>query len=144
MVGRQMTVVAPNEVRLTLSSDPRYLPLIRAMVGQGASMAGFPEEECQRIVLGATEAITNVMRHTYGGRTDQPIDLRLQTSPSRFRLEIDDYGTFVDPAEIQSRALDDVRPGGLGVHLMRATMDRVEYRRNERGGTTLTLTKELQ
>ena len=37
--------------------------------------------------------------------------------------------------------LDEVRPGGLGVHLIKSTMDQVEYRENAHGGTTLTLVK---
>ena len=56
-------------------------------------------------------------------------------------LELDDRGTFVDPSRIASRPLDQVRPGGLGVHLMKSTMDVVEYRKNAYGGTTLVLEK---
>jgi anti-sigma regulatory factor (Ser/Thr protein kinase) len=59
-------------------------------------------------------------------------------------IRIDDYGEFVDPTEIQSRQLDDVRPGGLGVHLMKKVMDSVEYAANAWGGTSLTLVKRLR
>ena len=60
-----------------------------------------------------------------------------------FRIDIHDYGRFVDPDEIRSRPLEAVRPGGLGVHLMKSTMDTVEYRPNDHGGTTLTMIKRL-
>jgi anti-sigma regulatory factor (Ser/Thr protein kinase) len=77
----------------------------------------------------------------YKGRTDQRIDLALRSLPRQFHLEITDYGSFVDPSLISSRPLDEVRPGGLGVHLMRSTMDLVDYKQNRHGGTTLTLVK---
>ena len=52
-----------------------------------------------------------------------------------------DYGRYIDPSRIASRPLDEIRPGGLGVHLIRSTMDVVEYNENRHGGTTLTLVK---
>ena len=138
-----MTPLGTDVVEVALPSHPKYLPLVRALVEETAEVAGFSNEERQRIALGVTEGITNVMRHGYGGSTDQRIDLVLSAPAGSFRIEIRDYGSFVDPEEIRSRPLEAVRPGGLGVHLMKATMDSVEYERNDQGGTTLTLTKRL-
>lgn len=87
------------------------------------------------------EGFSNIIRHGYGGRTDQRIELRLSVPPGTFRIEMDDYATFVDPSRIASRPLDDIRPGGLGVHLMRSTMDVVDYQKNRHGGTTLVMEK---
>ena len=141
--ARAVKKARPDTVRLTLPSHPKFLPLVRALVEQGAALAGFEGEACERIVLGVTEGVTNVMRHGYRGCRDQRIDLVLFAPRGEFCLEIHDYGCFVDPEAMQSRPLDDVRPGGLGVHLMKSTMDRVEYRKNACGGTTLTLRKRL-
>ena len=63
------------------------------------------------------------------------------TDQPTFKLDIIDYAHFVDPKQIASRPLDQVRPGGLGVHLIKTTMDRVHYQKNSHGGTTLTLVK---
>ena len=57
--------------------------------------------------------------------------------------EIEDHATWVDPSRIASRPLDQIRPGGLGVHLIQSTMDDVAYTRNEHGGTTLRLVKRV-
>ena len=133
----------PPEVKLEaqVPSHPRYLSFVRALAGEGASLAGFGEEDRGRIEIAVVEGFSNIIRHGYGGRTDQRIELRLSVPPGTFRIEMDDYATFVDPSRIASRPLDDIRPGGLGVHLMRSTMDVVDYRKNEHGGTTLTLSK---
>jgi anti-sigma regulatory factor (Ser/Thr protein kinase) len=138
-----VTRAAPDTVEVALPSHPKYLPLVRALVEHGAALAGFDADDCGRIVLAVTEGVTNVIRHGYQGDTARPIGLRLETPAGLFRLEIRDRGRFVDPSEIRSRPLGEVRPGGLGVHLMQATMDTVSWERNEHGGTTLTLAKHL-
>ena len=38
-----------------------------------------------------------------------------------------DFAAPVDCAKICSRALDDIRPGGLGTHFMRSVMDEVAF-----------------
>lgn len=130
-------------VEVHLVSHPRFLQFVRVLAGEGASLAGFGGDDRDRIELAVVEGFTNVIRHGYGGRTDQRIDLRLESPPGRFRLEIVDWASFVDPSKIASRPLDQVRPGGLGVHLMKSTMDLVEYTRNAHGGTTLVLEKRV-
>jgi len=125
----------------TLASDPRFLLFVRALAGEGASAAGFSDDERARIELAVVEGFTNVIRHAYHDRHDQPIALRLRAPEGLFSLEIEDRARFADPTKFASRPLDQIRPGGLGVHLMKTTMDVVDYRKNEFGGTTLTLTK---
>ncbi|MFM8981121.1 MAG: ATP-binding protein [Planctomycetia bacterium] len=136
-----MTQAATDHIRVSLSSDPRFLPLVRALAQQGAELAGFSEAERDTLLLAISEAVSNVIRHAYRDRHDQPIDIDLRVRPGCVEVDVIDRGRFVDPRQIQSRPLDEIRPGGLGVHLMRSTMDVVEYTKNAFGGTTLTLVK---
>jgi anti-sigma regulatory factor (Ser/Thr protein kinase) len=134
--------MAPElRLRVRLPSDPRYLLLVRLMAGEGATAAGFEEEDRDRIELSVVEGFTNVIRHAYRGRTDREIEVRVAAPRGSLRVELEDWATWVDPSRIVSRPLDEVRPGGLGVHLMKATMDVVEYTKNDHGGTTLVLEK---
>jgi anti-sigma regulatory factor (Ser/Thr protein kinase) len=128
-------------VQVALGSHPRYLTLVRVLAGEAATLAGFAPDERDRIEVAVVEGFTNVIRHGYDGRTDERIDVRLAFPPGALRIEIEDWGRFVDPSRMVSRPLDQVRPGGLGIHLMRVAMDRVEYRENPHGGTTLVLEK---
>lgn len=130
-----------DHVLFRMPADPRHLPLVRAVVAESASLAGFDADLRNRVLLAVTEAVTNVIRHAYRGDTSKSIDLELRIEDDRLRLDLVDYGHFIDPKHIASRPLDDVRPGGLGVHLIKTTMDRVEYRENAHGGTTLTMVK---
>jgi anti-sigma regulatory factor (Ser/Thr protein kinase) len=131
----------PDQVTLRLRSDPRYLPLLRGVVDQAAALAGLAAVERDTLLLAVTEAVSNVIRHAYRDRHDQPIEVHVAATPGTLRLDMVDYARFVDPSRIVSRPLDEIRPGGLGVHLIRSTMDLVEYNQNPHGGTTLTLVK---
>lgn len=136
-----MTAPIPDQVLLRLRSDPRYMPLLRAAVAEAAHVAGLAEGERDIILLAVTEAYSNVIRHAYREKHDQPVELWLTPAPGSLTLELVDYARFVDPTRIASRPLDEIRPGGLGVHLIRSTMDVVEYKQNAHGGTTLTMVK---
>jgi anti-sigma regulatory factor (Ser/Thr protein kinase) len=132
---------ARDSVHLALLSDPKYLPLIRGVVEQAALLAGFAPSDRDTVLLAVTEAVSNVIRHAYRDRHDQPMELEVTASSGTLQIDLSDRGRFIDPSRIASRPLDDVRPGGLGVHLIRSTMDAVEYKQNAHGGTTLTLVK---
>jgi anti-sigma regulatory factor (Ser/Thr protein kinase) len=40
-----------------------------------------------------------------------------------------DQGPAIDPAKLRGRRLDEIKPGGLGLHFIRQSMDTVEYQR---------------
>lgn len=131
-------------VRLTVPSDPRHLRLVRDVVARLGQCVGFAEETRFQLQLAVDEALTNVIRHAYGDRHDQPIDLTLEPveSPRHgLQIVVRDFGRAVDPATIKSRDLDDFRPGGLGVHIIRSLMDEVEYTAVPEGGMRLRLLK---
>jgi len=135
-------------IRLSICSTPRHLRVVRAAVDALCEILGFDEPSRTQVVLSVDEAITNVIRHAYHGAEDQPIEVELaalDASPGPgLRIRIRDHGRRVDPGQIQSRDLDDIRPGGLGVHIIRESMDHVEYEPAEGGGTVLTMVKRLR
>ena len=64
--------------------------------------------------------------------------------PDELLIKIFDFAENVDLDSIQSRDLDDIRPGGLGVHIIHQVMDSVEYK-NQPGatGNVLEMRKKL-
>ena len=47
-------------------------------------------------------------------------------------------------AKVKPRDLNDIRPGGLGTHFMRETMDEVEFLISpDGGGNLLRMTKQI-
>ena len=51
------------------------------------------------------------------------------------------FRSAFDPEAIAGRPLENVRPGGLGIHIMKSVMDRVSYARAEGGGMMLNMSK---
>ncbi|MHC4134842.1 MAG: ATP-binding protein [Planctomycetota bacterium] len=131
-------------IRISLTSDARYLEALRAVIREATGLAGLTEDDLSDVQLAVTEGCANVIRHCYHGCPDERIDVVLTFGEDRFEVRIDDYGKFVDPKHIKGRDLDDLKPGGLGVHLMRRAMDEVIYEKNGWGGTTLILRKRVR
>jgi len=129
-------------------SQPRFLTAARAMVGQLAQRLGFNEKQAGLISLAIDEALCNVINHGYQRRPDGPIVLNLwAVDPASggpgLRVLIEDRARAVDPCTIRSRNLDEIRPGGLGVHIIREVMDEVTYEKREGGGMRLLLYKRV-
>lgn len=146
MAQASADTAAEPEVRLQMFSQPRFLAGARALVGSVAQRLGFNEMQCGQISLAVDEALCNVITHGYKRRADGRlwIDLwTLESNPAGIKIVIDDLAPQVDPKDIQPRNLDDIRPGGLGVHIIREVMDEVTYEQREGGGMRLTMVKHL-
>ena len=134
------------EMRLEMLSKPRLLAAARAMVGSIAQRLGFNEVECGQISLAVDEAICNIINHGYEHRPDGRIWMTvwaLDADRPGIKIVLEDEAKQVDPETIRSRSLEDVRPGGLGVHIIREAMDEVRYERREQEGMRLTVVKHL-
>ena len=58
-------------------------------------------------------------------------------------IRIDDRGKQTEPERIRSRELSEIRPGGLGVHIIKEVMDSVRYEKRSGGGMRLTMVKSV-
>ena len=101
----------------------------------------FDESSIELLVLGLDEACTNIIRHAYA-HDEKPVRLEMERLRDRVRFVLRDYGRPCDPKCIRSRALEDVRPGGVGVYIIRQVFDYVKYEPRRRG-TRLILEKKL-
>jgi sigma-B regulation protein RsbU (phosphoserine phosphatase) len=105
---------------------PEELSGIRSAVGGAMRDMGCGESMVGDVVLAVDEACQNIIRHAYkGGRGD--IVVSLDRDQDRLVIRLMDFAPPVDVAKIQPRPLDELRPGGLGTHLMRSIMDHVDF-----------------
>ncbi len=112
---------------LEMPSDPVYLKVLRGVCHNLAEVAGFPEDQRRLIALGLEEACTNIMRHAYQNCCDRLIRVQFRLEPEALVVELVDWGRKVRKDELKSRDLNDIRPGGLGVHFISEVFDRFEY-----------------
>ncbi|UCD30026.1 MAG: ATP-binding protein [Planctomycetota bacterium] len=135
-------------VHLSVTSETENVAVIRQAVQEAVSRVGFSESVVAEITLAIDEAVTNVIRHGYDGQPGQPIELTIEKIERQGRkglqFIIRDSGRQVDPETIVGRDLADIRPGGLGTHILKTVMDEVEYTRRQSAGMQLRLVKMIE
>lgn len=139
-----------EHVCVQVLSNPLYFCGVRELIQAIARRLGFTDMPASQIALAVDEALANVMKHGYDRRPDCPIWLRLWPVPddgtglgAGLKIVIEDEARQVDPDSIKSRDLADIRPGGLGVHIIREVMDTASYERRPGAGMRLTMTKRV-
>lgn len=124
-------------VFLTICSRPSRLKLLRCVIRDVADMAGLDAQASDAVVLAVNEACMNIIQHGYAMDADGRIDVRVRTEPGALVFELRDYAKRVDVDKVCSRDLDDIRPGGLGVHLIGCLMDESRFLEAPPGGGNL-------
>ena len=121
------------------------LKMIRAGAEKAAEYCGKDDTWTLDLVLAVDEACQNIIRHAYKG-WDEPGDIEIDfiLEANALVVHLMDYAKAVDQEKIRSRDLDDVRPGGLGVHLIKSVMDEAMFIEPPPGvGNLFKLTKRL-
>jgi anti-sigma regulatory factor (Ser/Thr protein kinase) len=137
-------------LKLELQSNPEALCLVRATVERAAEVMHFQDSETRAIVRSVDEALANVIRHAYGGRPGLPIEMSCykmqggeqKSAQGGIEILLADKGVPAKPERLKGRALDEIRPGGLGLHFIRQSMDEVEFSR-KKGKNLLRMVKYL-
>jgi serine/threonine-protein kinase RsbW len=124
---------APAEVEIRLAAS-------RAEVGRACEEArafcaahGISGEKADDLCLALDEILANVVIHGYREDPGGRIELSLRAAPGAIAAEIRDWAPAFDPLGAAAPDLSlpaEARPvGGLGIHLVRAVADEVEYAR---------------
>lgn len=132
-----------NRFGLTIPADARWLAIVRATVAKACELAAFPPTEAGHIVLAVDEACSNIIKYAYKHDPFQKIALTVKVSEGRLEVFIDDEGPQVRLEDLQGRSLDDVRPGGLGLHLIKRAFDTVAFDGRKKRGNRLKLVRTL-
>jgi len=110
------------------------LPQVDAFLGEVCAAAGLRRETCLRLTLLVEELFTNTVVHGHGADSEAPVRLECEVSPGRVALTYEDTGPAHDPfarviAPDAEAGVEERLVGGLGVLLVRAMAQQVEYRR---------------
>jgi serine/threonine-protein kinase RsbW len=130
-----------DSVIITVPSHPKYLSVVRAVTARMGQLHEMTETVIDDIKLAVDEACSNVIKHAYKGKTNRKITLKYTIQQGTFTVSIDDNGIKFAMEQMKGRSLDDVRPGGLGVHFIRRVFDVVELDDRKRRGNRLILIK---
>ena len=106
------------------------------------------DETFKTLNLAIEEWVANVINYAYPKGIRGHVELTAKVSEGILTLVIKDHGAPFDPtqhADVDVEAeLSERQIGGLGIHLVKAIMDTVNYERTADGYNVLTLTKTLK
>jgi len=128
--------------RLALVGGLELAGQFRKWVCEQARVDSFDKEAIVEIALAVSEAVSNIVRHAYEGRSDGRIEATLTVDDTALTLRLRDYGRKFDPDTYQAPDLSNASVGGYGIYLMRTVMDEVRYETGHAEGTGLTLVKK--
>ena len=120
-------ITSPPRCQLKVTSDPANLAAVRKQVEALAASIGFAEKAVAEIGLCVNEAMANIIRHAYAGRTDRPIQLDASATPREMTVTLRDWGNGIDPSRVPCRPYDPLEPGGVGLICLGQWMDEVTY-----------------
>jgi len=135
-------------IKLTIPAQAEYIDVVRFTLYGVASKAGFSYEDIEDMKVAVSEACNNAVLHAYDYYNNGVIDVTFELERDIIYISIKDYGNsfkyeqhVIPPVMLNNKSLDDIVPGGLGIFMMEALMDRVEIRTDS--GTEIILTKKI-
>ncbi len=137
-----MTERTLSRTTFTLASTLESVGRIEDTALQFAGRAGFDSGAASHIGLVAREAAVNAVLHGNHGDLSKHVQATFELTAEELRIVIADEGAGLDPATLPDPLAPEnlLRSSGRGVFLMRALMDRVDFR-SLHPGTEITLTK---
>lgn len=103
-------------------------------------------EACvQDVVMAVDEACQNVIRHAYGEEAAGDMLIEVDREDDTLVFSLKDFAPPVDPKTVEPRDLAEIRPGGLGTHLIREVMDSSGFVEDPPGcGNLLRMVKRIR
>ena len=117
---------------------------MRGFVEIASAELGAGDAAIHDAALATEEAVCNIIEHGYGGNGGQ-IDLCVERSGKDLLIRIRDQAPAFDPTAYPAPdltvPLEQRKPGGFGIYLMRHVMDDVSYHTSPDGWNELLLVR---
>ena len=135
------------EKEIIINNQPDEITRIAQFIDELGMSLQLPPSITMSVNLAIEEAISNIIHHGYPQNQKGEITLRTSVAPGILTARIIDNGISFDPTERNTDAdniisLDQQLTQGLGLFLIRRTMDKVEYHSTE-SQNELTLIKKI-
>lgn len=120
------------------------LDRLASFVSETCNRLGADADTCFAVRLATEEAFTNVLEHGYPAHQG-PVDISIAAERGGVSIVVTDQSPPFDPARAPvpdvSADWETRAEGGLGLHLIRKLMDRVEHESSDSRGNVLRLFK---
>lgn len=127
---------------LIVPAEHKRLAAVRSFVAAFARSAGAHPKRVEDLILAVDELVTNVIVHGY---QERPGDVEISCTRSEHSILVTirdrapEYDVTSAPSPDVCLPLEQRPVGGLGLHLVRKSVDHFEHRARQGGGNELTL-----
>ncbi len=130
-------------LELEIPARAEYIAIARLVVSSlASSRRALPDERVDDLKLAVSEACTNAIEAQDGVVTGNHVRIRIWEGDNQLDVAVEDDGPGFDPATLSPHppVTDPERLNferGLGIPLIRALVDQVEFRSSSRGTSVL-------
>jgi len=134
-------------INLDLPAKEEYLVIVRSVTSLVCQRIDFSEQKEEDAMIAIGEVFINAIKHAYRNTHNyiNRTSIRFLHYPEKLVIVIKDFGRGFDPYFVSMFVKrDDIEQPervGLGIFLIKALMDEVEYDSSLTGGTQVRLTK---
>ena len=104
------------------------------------------EDLREELVLAIAEAAQNIVKHAYKDfpNTQDRMVVSISCNDEVLEISFFDKGKPVEESKVRHRAIDDIKPGGLGTFFIQEIMDSIKFEPGKKPWiNNLVLTKQL-
>jgi anti-sigma regulatory factor (Ser/Thr protein kinase) len=136
-----------GSITIRIAADVREIERLNRVVRQFGELHEIPGRTLYSVNLALDELVSNVILYGYDDPAGQQIQVKIAIEGPELHAWLEDGGREFDPATVPLPKLDEAlgerQIGGLGIHLVKSLMDKLEYRR-EGAKNLLTLRKRIR
>lgn len=130
------------EVELRIVPEAEAIRVVRSHLRSLLEAHGFARAAREEVVLGLDEVLVNACVHSGSTLRGEVVELSFALHVDRLEIEVRDRGVFAARAAAANAGLPgDDAESGRGLFLIQKTMDSVDWRPREGGGTCVRLVK---
>lgn len=94
------------------------------------------EHICNAVEICLTEALNNVIKHSYDGDNSKTIEINIKKNPKLLEMEIIDTGTprenlVINDLDFDPSDIENLPEGGMGLFIIKQLMDEMIYSSKE-------------
>jgi anti-sigma regulatory factor (Ser/Thr protein kinase) len=139
---RSMPQPAAQSVEIVIRNEIAELAELRDGLERIAAELGVPGKPLMQLQIALDEIASNVIKYGWPDGGNHKLCVRITGQQDRIEVEIIDDGRAFDPRQASPSEPPPAgrrQPGGLGIHLVKQLVDRLEYERvGDRNRTIMT------
>ncbi len=109
---------------------------------------GFDDTEISKIKISVYEACINVIEHAYHSDPTKTVKVNVEIYPDKLIITVFDKGSGFRVEDIKifnaKEAVDNRKRGGMGIPIIKRSMDEVSYIRDRKNNNRLVMVKKLR